>query len=302
MILNITHNDLDGIASAAVVREAFGKYEVITQYVNYFEINNLTNILNCYNIDDLELIVLTDINLKEDKVIRYMNNNPEKFLLIDHHMDTLMRQKDFEFENYINIEFCGAVNAYRYLEVENENLKEYVRLANIYDLHKKESPRYAEAEKFSDVCTMINTNTVLLNIEKMTLKEFQTKFSSFDTLIGEEYKKQIDNLVLFKDYEEVKLWNYTSNDSIITPNISNRIDDVLGETGFAHLIIYDYDKEGKRFKCSLRSDLDYMDFPRILDNCGFKGGGHKQASGVTLFDKEDIKVLLKHIKDFIKNS
>lgn len=301
MILNITHNDLDGIASAAVVREAFGKYNVMTKYVNYFTINNLDELLINYNLEELELVVLTDINIKEDKVIRFMNRHPDKFLLIDHHMDTAKLQSKFKFENYVNMEFCGAVNTYRYLEVENENLKEFVRLANIFDLHKIDSPRYTEAERFSDVCNLVDNDTVINSIEMLNLSEFKNKFSAFEYLLDLEYENHKNSLKLIKDYGDVKLWNFENGNNLITPNISNRIYDITEESGIANVIIYNFEPDGKKFKCSCRSDINGIDFPRIISACGFKGGGHAKAAGLTLFEKEDIKILLKNIKDFIKN-
>ncbi|MCA1927962.1 MAG: phosphoesterase, partial [Calditerrivibrio sp.] len=77
MILHVTHNDLDGVGCAILVKKCYDFVE--TFYLNYDEVDNF--IQNNYN--KYDQIIITDISPSEE-IFNFLENHIE-IVFIDHH-------------------------------------------------------------------------------------------------------------------------------------------------------------------------------------------------------------------------
>lgn len=134
MIQCISHSDLDGMASAAVVVKKYGKKDTKVLYTNYGKE------LPPYVYGKGAKIIVTDYSLQPaefDKMNdRGLGNN---LVWIDHHSANFkpLEEKGYTYAGLRTDEACGAVLAWRYL-FPGVEIPEALKLVSDYDLWKYE--------------------------------------------------------------------------------------------------------------------------------------------------------------------
>lgn len=148
-IINITHNDLDGVGAPIVLSSLYSKVKLITHYCSYHDVEDTVgNVLN--NLKGVSKVYITDISFRKESNLaekiekinkKYYDKNGEYLIeLYDHHATSAYlneygwaKSKELD-EN--GKETCGTAWIYKELKNGfsfNKTLDEFVNLVNMYD-------------------------------------------------------------------------------------------------------------------------------------------------------------------------
>lgn len=273
-ILNFTHVDFDGVASAIVIKNYYKSVQ--TECINYGKEQEAYDKIT-KNMGKYDAVIFTDfcpVNIKQLQKIG------KPILVLDHH-ETALSFNDPANGVYIKTVACGAMLTFKYFSVKEDlsKLRDLINIANDYDLFTLKDPRsmcfnalFWEMGFKWFMHRFIDGNTSLYKEEQNYIRWYKT-----------DEKRYYDELELV-DFEVKGLKGCFYNTSKYMAEMSAR----LRNDGYAFQLI----QHGTAL--SLRSNDDRIDMTKVCRFIG-KGGGHPKACGVPCPYGENIQELVKKI-------
>ena len=273
---NLTHADLDGISSYIVLSDCF-KEQVSTFKVTGYQKIQLNLEKLAFNYSN---IVITDLSLS-DEDIKYVEDSFKNAVIIDHHKDI-----ETSCEKLINLDYCGAVLTAgfckRFGYKPSADIRRLLKYTQDYDcwIHK-----YPE----SRILNFIYWDMGPFQFEKMYCEGVVEKWKEMPLYNrGLELEKKVKNEILAAENYNVE--------GIRVIFIENHVSDVSFYFPEDHFIIL---RSGGKF--SLRSkklELSAL-YEELSEYCS-NIGGHKQAGGGTLLDKDNFIKVVECFVEYIK--
>lgn len=277
-VLNFTHIDFDGVASAIVLKNFYKN--VIVEKINYGGEKEIIDKLKKYQAE-FEAVIFTDFC--PENIGEVMNFCKTYFpieipvLVLDHH-ESVQKFHDPRNNIHINLKYSGCMLTYKYFSVKKDlsHLQDLVSIANDYDLFTLQDKR---SMLFNALMWQMGFNwffarfkhgkIALYDEEKEWLKEYI-----------QEVKKQYDELPISDLAHEGCFYECEK----YLAEMSVR----LSKEGYKYQVI----KHGNSL--SIRSNTDDIN---LVDVCKFigRGGGHRRAAGIPIFYGEDIKQLVEKV-------
>lgn len=273
-ILNFTHIDFDGAASAVVIKNYYKNVQ--TEVINYGKEQEAYDKMT-KNMGAFDAVVFTDfcpVNIKQLQKIG------KPILVLDHH-ETAKQFADPQNGVYIKTEVCGAMLAFKYYSVKKDlsHLKDLINIANDYDLF-----------------TLKDNRSMCFNalFWEMGFRWFVRRFMTGNTSL---YAEEKDYIRWYK-VDEQKWYDNLELVDIPVKNLKGcfyETEKYLAEMS-ARLRLDGYDfqiiKHGTAL--SVRSNSDALDLTKVCQFIG-KGGGHPKAVGIPVPFGENIEELTKKI-------
>lgn len=209
--ISLSHIDMDGVTCQIIISKNLDKVEYLN--CNYNNINEYLDIvqdmLSRYNIEN---VFITDLSLdvSTENIIYEMalNNNKTKFIIIDHHPESL--SFDIKLENTIIIvdkDYSASKLTYNYFNCEPINITTFVNTVNDYDIWNKKSPNFMRGMELNDL------------FWKYKLKSF---FVAFTNPNKERIKKDIEETKILREKHYSSLFNKglikENNNSLVSFN------------------------------------------------------------------------------------
>lgn len=310
-VLNITHNDLDGVVSSIVLVNAFD--DVTIEHRTYYNINSFLNeassVANYFNIYDY--IVITDFNLSppiSQKLFSIMasNNYQGQLLILDHHESALYLH-DPSQNFYVIPNISAAMLTYEYItkliKVDLSYLFNMVYLANDYDMwiHKNTNSKklnlileyYMEEDKTNGFLKFINDFKSGIDFNNLT--------------------KKVKDIIILKEGEIENEWNTLGVDMVPGYKIAiistqrkyiNEMCDRLLNGNYNIDVVINVNPNSTTANVRASSRIKNMDLSKVIETIFDNGGGHKLAAGFRYPDirnnevTEKMNIIQKHIKKF----
>lgn len=269
-VLNITHSDMDGIASSVVLKNFYETVYVIP--VNYnTEWTAKAEILTTYK-GKFDCIICTDFYPSE--TLSFLRDQAVT-LVLDHHesVEEFNNDKDI----IINTSCSGAKLTYNFVSrfKDISYLEEFINIVNDWDMFILKDKRSAY---FNNM------------FWEMGLKWFMRRFIKGNvTLYPEEKQYFIDAQKEFKDMY----------DSLVISDLARN--GVYFETSrFHYECIEALKKEGYKWfliknKNNLSIRCDEIDLTEICKKIG-KGGGHVHAAGIPISKTDNVPELIQQVE------
>lgn len=276
-VVCISHNDLDGLASAAVVKKKYPEARIFhTNYGKY--------IPNQAFVPGTKLFI-TDFSLEEADFKRAEHIvGAQNIIWIDHHEAAIKDReaKGFAYPGLRTADRCGAYLCWKYLfpnkpvpkTIEmvddydrwifaNPNTKAFNAGAGIFDLRpssKPSGPIWADLLGDNEECANKRLQ-ILINIGAKVLGYNEAK-----------HKMLCDDLVYPCEMDGSKF--LIANTKMANSSFFDSVD----KTGFNGVGVVQYSPDIGKYRCSLYSPDDIQEtLPFVLAH--FKGGGHPKACG-----------------------
>lgn len=272
-ILNITHADMDGIASSIVLKNFYKTvYTVPVTYQS--ETASVHEALTMYK-EKFDLIICTDFY--PARTITELQKI-SGIVVLDHHESVEDKNND---ENIIiNPLYSGCELTYNFIKKFKDisYLKELVTIVTDWDMFKLKDKRSAY---FNNMYW------------EMGPKWFGRRFISGNVVLYPEEKQYfIDANKEFKDmYDTLEIFDMARNGVYFeTPRFQYECIEALKKDGYKWFAIKN--KNNLSIRCD---DVDLID---IANKVG-KGGGHKHAIGIPLTSADNVGEILKKLEYFI---
>jgi len=278
MILHVTHNDLDGVGCAILVRRCYDYVE--TFYLNYDDVDNF--IQNNYT--NYDQLIISDISPSEE-TLKYIENHIE-VVFIDHHK-TSVHLGEYVNTAYIDTKVCATYLTMKWLEDCGFNLNEYhdfVDCVNDFDMWHLKRP---DSLKMNMLFTILGID----RFKDRFLNNSSTRFSENELLLLELESESLDKYL--KNAEKNVKTFFDKDKCKIGAIFAEKYNSELGN----HLIkSLDFDYvfiiNPQRGKISIRSKPE-IDISGIAVKNG--GGGHRNAAGFSTKFDFGIEQFLKDI-------
>lgn len=277
--LHITHNDLDGLGCAVLIKKFFSG-QIKTAYLGYDDIDSYIE----ENMNYYDRIIITDVSPSYGAV--EMLAGEKEVLIIDHHA-TSHALTDFHFTVH-DTSKCATMLTYEYL-IQNgmkaENYKNFAECINDIDMwHLKRD----DSLKMGVLFNLMGIS----RMEERFLNEPYTEFNDTEKLLitlEEERRdnyinKALKNLYTFKDVNGLNVC------VVFAESYASELGNHIIVDGVADYVVL-INAQSK--KVSLRSHKD-VDIRVIAERNG--GGGHKNAAGFS------IKGETFNIENILKNA
>ncbi len=157
-VVNFHHADFDGAISGSCVSAALGIDNVISKAYSIAKVGNAVNNI----IGDTDLVLLTDISVYKDdllKLVPYMKKN--KLIIYDHHINEHSKETFSKFEtdthSILDPDLCGStITWYKLSEYYPHNsklqdLEQIVYLSDVYDMWRTNNPDFEYASTLNDL-------------------------------------------------------------------------------------------------------------------------------------------------------
>lgn len=269
-VLNITHADMDGIASTIVLKNFYKK--VITVPVTYQSEKAIEEALK-KNAGQFDVIICTDF-YPANTINTIRNTAP--FLVLDHH-ETVQQYNDNQ-TIIINTSMCGAKLTYNFVNHYKDisHLKEFIDIVNDWDMFI-----------LADVRSRFFNNIYW----EMGAKWFARRFLSGNcTLYPEEKQYLLDAQAEFKDmYDNMEISDLMDDGVFFeTDRFMNECVEALKKDGYKWFVI--------KNKNSLSVRADHVDLTKVFSILG-QGGGHVHAGGIPIRYNQDVGLLLNDLQN-----
>ena len=269
-VLNVTHADMDGIASTIVLKNFYKK--VITVPVTYQSEKAIEEALKM-NAGQFDVIICTDF-YPANTINTIRNTAP--FLVLDHH-ETVQQYNDNQ-TIIINTSMCGAKLTYNFVNHYKDisHLKEFIDIVNDWDMFI-----------LADVRSRFFNNIYW----EMGAKWFARRFLSGNcTLYPEEKQYLLDAQAEFKDmYDNMEISDLMDDGVFFeTDRFMNECVEALKKDGYKWFVI--------KNKNSLSVRADHVDLTKVFSILG-QGGGHVHAGGIPIRYNQDVGVLLNDLQN-----
>lgn len=273
-VLNVSHKDLDGVASSIIIQNVFKKVDF--KYLKYGEVNSY---LKTVDYNDYDVVILTDISPETVEAF----DISDKFFLLDHHLSA----KHFhcvEKNRIVNTEQCATVLVKKFFEslhgIDLGYLNEFCSIVDDYDRWiMSDSRSWAMNELYffyyeSDFRRRFMNGNVKFSEDELDYIKKQKK------ALDETYK----NLTIYK-CDKVNMCFFL--ESRFVNDLCHR---AMNEDGFDVAICIN------SRNCSIRTKVEGLDLGGMLKKLGF-GGGHEKAGAFRLGLNEE----LSHKIDMLEN-
>lgn len=227
-------------------------------------------------------VLICDFSFKKDMTLQLIKNT-KNLLIIDHHLSAQKELQDIEDKYKIfDMKHCGAYLTWKYFFDTEPGL--FIKYIEDNDIWIKEMPNTLEMTEY---ISMLEYK--FEEYEKFILNEGEIyKVIEFGKILLKQSQKNIDSSL---NKSTVKMIDFNNNIYFVgicnaTCNINEIGNQLL--TKFKHIdfsLIYSINTDNNT-NVSLRSDEKRADVSVISSKCG--GGGHKCASGMSLYNKNNI--------------
>lgn len=272
-VLNVTHADMDGIASTIVLKNFYKK--VITVPVTYQSEKAIEEAMT-KNAGQYDIIICTDF-YPANTIDTIRNTAP--FLVLDHHES--VEQFNDNKTVIINTTMCGAKLTYNFINHYKDisYLKEFIDIVNDWDMFTLQDVR---SRYFNNIYW------------EMGAKWFARRFISGNCkLYKEEQQYLLDAQTEFKDmYDNMEISDLMDDGVFFeTDRFMNECVEALKKDGYKWFVIKN------KNSLSVRADeVDLMAVANIFNTNGYNMGGHKHAMGLPLNYKSDIGKVLNDLQ------
>lgn len=272
-VLNVTHADMDGIASTIVLKNFYKK--VITVPVTYQSEKAIEDAMT-KNAGQYDIIICTDF-YPANTIDTIRNTAP--FLVLDHHESA--EQFNDNKTVIINTTMCGAKLTYNFINHYKDisYLKEFIDIVNDWDMFTLQDVR---SRYFNNIYWEMGT------------KWFTRRFISGNyKLYKEEQQYLLDAQTEFKDmYDNMEISDLM-NDGVFfeTDRFMNECVEALKKDGYKWFVIKN------KNSLSVRADeVNLINVFNIFNTNGYSAGGHLHAGGIPLNYKSDIGKVLNDLQ------
>ena len=294
----ITHDDMDGYASAAVVYHAFRDADIISEescligHYNYSD-----KVPSIY--DEADIVFITDYSISNeafmDDLLESFSSKTFLIFWCDHHATSIdnCKGKYKELKNIPgirNTEYCGAALAWFFLNPGKKVLPYFLKLVDDFDCWKKKIPEsdylnYAfnymkenrhifSNSKNSEWPTWINTGTGNISGILEYGKHFKEIMEDFD-YANIRRNGFIGVLDKFPKIKMICLCNDSKGSQLFSDLLKCK-DHPNGKYDYACAFQYN----GSKFTVSIYSNDNVK--PNAKEICeAYGGGGHPGAAGFT---------------------
>jgi len=314
----ISHNDLDGLASAKVVEKVVGVD--LMRFVGYPELNE--EFVNWLKKNKINKAIFTDINLTKSEIVREIEKFAE-VLIIDHHPPTA----DYNSNRtvFINAQgYCAAyICYYLFSKIQNlDGLDWLIAAASVSDWMYEKPKQWVEDvyQKYGDKFVMIaggpkegkfwdiikTVSGALIYFKEDLRKVYDNigeKFGDLGDLkkYADEVQKEIDESIDMFEKEKIEIkdgyfWELKSKF-----NIGSTVSTIVSTKYWEKIVIIGGIGE-KYYKISAKRQDRKKDMAVLLKKLleGFEdssSGGHIPAAGghILLKDVEEFKKRLKNM-------
>lgn len=269
-VLMFTHNDLDGVGCATLFKCKFGRHEEAVMLGNDCDetINNYLEELENYT--DKPFIFIADIGVKPltaERLEMYVQKGG-RVLYLDHHLSCEWMRK-YEWA-IVDMEACGTRLFWKYVMQENYL---YRNLAIVIDDYDRWLLRCESSKDLNRLYWLIGAEEFIKRFYNIPSVQFTKSEKMILDVDLKAYNKCKD-----KVEKSLKVYEYNGNNVGVCycdQYISEIGNQLAQEHGLSAIALVDLYQE----KISLRSVGDF-NVSEIAQK--FKGGGHKNASGITL--------------------
>lgn len=275
MTLHISHNDLDGIGCAIIVKACIPSVETV--YINNNELEPLLNEVS----GDYDTIIITDLAPSQKTVERLLGEC--EIMIIDHHVSSI-NLKEYSFVSH-DINKCATLLTYEKFISDGYDVKRYenfVDCVNDYDLWllKREDS------------LQMNMLLTLTGIAKFESRFYNTPYEGFTAdeklIIDIEEKRRTS----YVEKSAASASYYTDNAGLTAAVIfsemySSELGNYVIAEGRADYVLL---INAQRRQVSVRSRKE-VDISKLAMANG--GGGHKNAAGFPAGTDFNISELLK---------
>lgn len=272
-VLNITHADMDGIASTIVLKNFYETvYTVPVTYNTEWTIKN--EILTNYK-DKFDCIICTDFY--PEQTLSFLKEQAVT-LVLDHHES--VEQYNNDKDVVINTAYSGTKLTYNFISKfkDIKYLEELVNIVNDWDMFILKDKRSAY---FNNM------------FWEMGLKWFMRRFITGNvSLYPEEKKYFVDAQKEFKDmYESLVISDLARNGVYFeSSRFHYECIEALKKEGYKWFVI--------KNKNNLSVRCDDIDLTYVVKELG-KGGGHVHAIGIPITKNDDAGLLVKNIERIV---
>jgi oligoribonuclease NrnB/cAMP/cGMP phosphodiesterase (DHH superfamily) len=275
----------DGFTSCVIANMYFNS---INKKVNYWGLAHSPNPPpELYDKLKNKNVLICDFSFKKDVIIKLLTV-VKGLLIIDHHLSAQKDLQDFNQKYKIfDMKHCGAYLTWEYF-FPKVPVPLFVKYIEDNDIWLKAMPKTLEVTAYVASLELSLEPECLNEFEKLILDE--SLITSIAIPIGEillkQAQKQIDSAL---SKSTVKMIDFNNNIYFVgtcnsTTNISEIGNQMLSKYPFIDFsAIYNYNENGSSNSISLRSDDTRANVSVIASKCS--GGGHRNASGCTLFEK-----------------
>ncbi|MGC8768901.1 DHH family phosphoesterase [Calditerrivibrio sp.] len=278
MILHVTHNDLDGVGCAILVKRCYDFVD--TYYLNYDDVDSFIQ----NNYANYEQLIISDISPSEE-TFKYIENHIE-IVFIDHHK-TSLHLGEYAL-SYLDTTVSATYLTMKWLEESGFDLSEYhdfVDCVNDFDMwHLKRD----DSLKMNMLFTILGLD----RFRERFLNNPSTKFTEVELLLLDLESESLDKYL--KNAEKMVKTFVDKNNRKFGAIFAEKYNSELGN----HLIkTHDFDYvfiiNAQRGKVSMRSKPDF-DVSEIAVKNG--GGGHKNAAGFSTNYDFGLNQFLKNLE------
>lgn len=268
-VLNISHNDMDGVGCNIVLNNAFKNVTFIN--TNYDDINEYLEELNLKKYD---IIIISDISPETQPEILDAIDRP--VVLLDHHETALHFHNPDKFR-FIDVKISGTMMCKIFCEtvlnISLSYLDELVFLINDYDMWHKTDER----------STKMNILFYFYWEKKFYQRFFQGVVEFTDAEKQYIHKKEVE---FEETWQKLEYYELSSINAAICDSFKflNEIAERILNEGIDIVII----RNTKTQKLSIRSKLDDFKLGPFLKERDL-GGGHPKAGAITYKNHEDFK-------------
>lgn len=288
-----THIDLDGVSCGEVIRyyytNKYGKnnIDIEISYVNHYDIDKKVKNYVTLN-KDVDVLFITDIAVSEE-TCEFIENKlgKDKLHLVDHHGTAKYLENKFDWVTVKETHDDGKLSSatsllYDYLNIEDEELREYCEYVRLYDTWDWHKLSHLESKKLNDLLYLIGRKNFInrFNGEKPTIK-----LSALDKALLEIEQDRIDRYLNAKSKQLVKR-------EFLGYKVGFVVFEQYGSELGNYLVLEHEDIDfvamlnvGSK-RISFITNKDDLDLGKNIAS-KFGGGGHPKASGCSFVETSD---------------
>lgn len=280
----ITHCDLDGCVSAAVVKQQYPEaHVIITNYKKQLHLNK-------FKAGDI--VFVTDFSLSKE-VFEILASKPCRIIWIDHHKQTYeqLQAQGWNCEGIRRDEYSGAALTWMYFNPDKtfEQAPDFIKLTNYYDLWQHD--RDPRVRAFSYGIGLWDTRPGFISGDRFWNQMFSNEFG--DRMMKNIVKFGSDIQKYVEAYQDLLCSDLAYRTTLETQNGMKNIVAMAIRPGnssvFERFVRPEDDAtfvgqyvpgDIKQYRCSMYSPDNAKEILSIANMFG--GGGHPTAAGFTL--------------------
>jgi len=282
----ITHNDLDGIGCAVVVKHVYD-----TVKVTFAGYESFSKKLDVVLKSKPDLLIISDIGIQTEDLEKIIKSGI-KWEWVDHHVTSIDKiLNEYKASIYVNTGFCATKNMFNwYFTGENKDnkvikLRRFCDAVDAWDCWKLQSEHRSHGE-FLNRLTYMHTDDELVNVFLNNLEPWNDEILAVMAHTAEKINKRSVNKML-QNYENQKVFTDPNGNLyriiISTDNISECGNAALEKwPDLKYVVLINKTNGGVSFRC--KKDFDVSKLASV-----FGGGGHAQSSGCVLSNEDTVE-------------